>query len=518
MIIRKQDQFWTQEEKNRLQEIRAEQAQTMSRLALERNEQGKPNLPLLAKWGELEEQAEAIAGKVEQRYISARGKDGLLKDAAEIVDAIEKKDYLERIAEQLRHIATLEALSAQDDARARANLDELRKYAVENYENCCMFILRFLRVQLNAFAEDPDGTQKVKALIEARAALWYVKTQPAFLAMVHGRATDAIARMAHETGIEDPVTHARTITVNDVKLVLKAAQDMGVSAHKLLSAAMVVFTAQNCTDRKKRELRSAGVEISLAQYALLSGYDVIVHDPDNPREVKRAENALKDARKQTRKDLKALYDFSMSWQETVRGKPKNFENMRLIYDVGISNGYIRIFFTPPFAEYLVQLPLTQYALALLGVDERNPHAYALGLAITEHYSMDSNQEQGTADRLKVQTLLKYTNIKPIEEVRKARKSWIERIKEPFEKALEELHSCGLLEEWEYTGTNGIPLTEAENAALFDSYEEWAKTLVRFTLNDTPDQAARLAARAEEKEKRSQRNRKPRKKKQTSGGQ
>ena len=117
--------------------------------------------------------------------------------------------------------------------------------------------------------------------------------------------------------------------------------------------------------------------------------------------------------------------------------------------------------------------------------------------MTEHFNMDNNQIRGTAQLLKVKTLLVVTSLPSIDAVRKQRRRWEDRIKEPFETSLDALTKCGLLEDWEYTRSKGIPLTD-EEATSFGSFEEWTETLVKFTLADAPDHRARLERRAEEK--------------------
>ena len=52
----------------------------------------------------------------------------------------------------------------------------------------------------------------------------------------------------------------------------------------------------------------------------------------------------------------------------------------------------------------------------------------------------------------------------------------------------------------------------EEATTFSSYEEWAETLIYFTLKDAPDHRTRLEAKAEEKKViQSKIRRKPKKK-------
>lgn len=342
-----------------------------------------------------------------------------------------------------------------------------------------------------------------------------------FLPVLHGKATDAIARMSGSKPTPNPLNNTASIESGEVKLIIKSLDTLsgtlGVSTHKLLSTAIAGFTALNHTGTgKDRSFREAKVAISLKDYAIKCGYDVIEHPTDTPeeaaKEAKRAKNALDNFRKKVRKDLELLFNASISWKDNIKGKEVDFADIRILGGKGIKAGYINLEFTVSIAEYLIQLPLSQYPQSLLLLDERNDNAYNIGLKMSEHYSMDSNQKIGTAQLLKVKTLLEYTNLPTLATIKKQRTSWEARIKEPFETALDALTACGLLEDWRYSHSKGAEMTDEE--ADFSSYEEWVDTLVYFTLRNAPNHAPRLAARAAEKKARqakTKRKRKPKKK-------
>ena len=152
------------------------------------------------------------------------------------------------------------------------------------------------------------------------------------------------------------------------------------------------------------------------------------------------------------------------------------------------------------AEYLKQLPLTQYPQGLLTIDARSENAYRLGLKMAEHYSIDNNQIRGTANRLKVGSLLTVTNLPTIEELQNEKqdnsRQWYARTKEPFEKALDAL-TGKVISNWEYTRAKGEKLTEEEAYNITD-YETFLSLYVQFELLEAPEHKERLARRAEEK--------------------
>lgn len=338
-----------------------------------------------------------------------------------------------------------------------------------------------------------------------------------YLPSVHGKATDAIAQMAGKKIEKDLIAQSGSIKSGEVRLIVreidKLSGTLGVSTHKLLSTGIACFTKNNNTGLgNSKGIRALRVTFPLKEYALACGYDVQTRPKETPeeaeKEAQRAENALKNARRKIKKDLQLLLASSLTWEEKVKGKAGDFDAVNLLGRAGLKNGEILMEFSASMGEYLVQLPLTQYPVALLGVDERNNNAYAMGLKMAEHCNMDSNQIRGTAHCLRVKTLLAVTNLPDPNSPAVKKVGWKARIKEPFETALDALTDT-LLESgdgWYYSHSKGERLTDKE-AEEFSSYEEWANTLVFFALKDAPDHTPRLEARAQEKKEQQARSRK-----------
>lgn len=342
-----------------------------------------------------------------------------------------------------------------------------------------------------------------------------------FLPMLHGKATDAMAQMSSRDAQINPITGNATITNGDVKLAIQKFKELGgtlgINTHKLLSVGIAGFAAQNHVGGNGKHLECK-VAIPFKEYALRCGYDLIERETSTPEEAeaekKRLSNLEKDIKKKVKKDLDVLRSTELTWREMVKGKEGDYINVPVIGTRGIKGGHILMTFDPVMAEYLIRLPLTQYPVALLGVDARNSNAYSMGLKMAEYFSMDANQTRGKADRISVPSLLACTGIPTIEDVRSKRQGWERLIKEPFEKALDTLYKCGFLEDWQYTKAKAVPLTDEEAAAITD-YETFSKLYIQFSVKDSPDQTPRLEAKrekaAEEKKKQASK-RKPRKKK------
>lgn len=348
----------------------------------------------------------------------------------------------------------------------------------------------------------PKVIEKIKELLKPyRIQNEFHKFFPA----LHGKATDSIATMIGSTIEENRLNNTGVVESGEVKLIIekfnKLNGTLGVSTHKLLSVAIAKFTNLNHTGTKTRQAKFTAINIPLKEYALHCGYDVVENEASTEEEAKeevlKAKRNLDNARRKIKKDLAILYSSTLSWTEKVRGKNEDYMDIRLVEAKGIRKGFIQVHFSQTFSEYLIKLPITQYPVALLAVDERNSNAYAMGLKFTEHFNMDNNQIKGTAQILRVKTLLGLTSLPTIGKIRSEGRLWEDRIKEPFENSLDALTSCGLLEDWKYCHSKGAVMTD-EEATSWESYEEWADTLLHFTLKDAPDHTVRLEDRAEKK--------------------
>ena len=157
-------------------------------------------------------------------------------------------------------------------------------------------------------------------------------------------------------------------------------------------------------------------------------------------------------------------------------------------------------FNDSFASYLKLRRLTQYPVALFSVDARSANAYRLGQAMSFHYNNDNNLKSNTANRMKISTLLEYTDLPTISEIQKGEHSWTDRIKEPFETALDELYRREILSDWWYCHSGDIVLTDDE-AQNFPDFETWSNMLIHFEISQATDHSSRLATKEEKKDKR-----------------
>ncbi len=367
-------------------------------------------------------------------------------------------------------------------------------------------------------AEKPieEETEAREAYVDTPILITEQEEEQEFYSPVaHGKPTDAMAVLIGRGMAGNIISGAVRVTFNGVTMDISEfnalAGTMGVSTHKLLTRGIEEFTKYNHFGAHDRSLRTLKVAIPLKEYASDCGYDITPHtmptEAEQRKENSRAKHELDKVREDIKEDLDLLQHTVFSWSETIKNKSTDFLDVQIISGKGIVNGYIYMSFTQEFGEYLIQLPLTQMPKAFYRIDGRNPNAYNMCIKISEQYFNDNNQQAGTRNLLKVRTLLNVTNLKQSpEELGRNRSRWRARIKEPFELGLETLRSVGFLEDYYYSHSKGIRLTD-EEAYNFKDFNTWADTLICFTLKDTPDQTARLEAREAEKEQREEKKRK-----------
>lgn len=538
------ERYYTAEEAKREEELQARERELHTLTA--REQKGKYDLFLLeyrkegtaviveqwqkdflAELDKIYEERKQLWSTLCKRVKKKKGNEGIIEDIRNITDAYTLEDFkaytkkLKNIIEASRYNFQLKGKVFNDKVFNEEELLEIAKeYSEENFKNCFAHLYGYAGLADAVDLLDEEFKPTALEIIKARVALWYERPIEGVLGertatstnlpILHGRATDAIAKMAGKSSLlsVDNISQTGTYStgkgekqvIGTLKNFDKLAGFLGISTHKLLMAGIAVFTDRNHTGENSRKVKDTSVAIPLKVYASKCGYDVEVHKKNTPEEAKkeaeRAKSALKNARRKITKDLEFLYNFSLKYKENVRGKETDFGERRLIDSYDIKGGYIYFNFAKDFSDYLILLPMSQYSEALFRIDERNPNAYKIGIQLESHFNNDNNIGKGTTQLLKVKTLLSYTDLPTIAEIRKQEASWVQKIKEPLENALDVITACGYLKDWEYTHSKGVPLSDEEAKALINDYEVWTDTLVYFTPKDAPDHTARLEAKAQ----------------------
>ncbi|MDE6835203.1 MAG: hypothetical protein K2J39_13300 [Ruminococcus sp.] len=300
--------------------------------------------------------------------------------------------------------------------------------------------------------------------------------------ITYSKATVGMAKMQSRNG-NISIYGRMIIENNGISLRIEDFSDIGkafgITTHKLLCAGLVWFTKQNNIGDDRESVNE--VLIPLRRYALLCGHKGVIAKDENDR--RRATESLQTVRKQVAKDLQLLLNSSVKWQESTKGKKENYE-CPILLDGKIKYGYIYMTFSDQFAQYLKHRRITEYPEALFSVDNRKPNAYRIGQLLACQYYNKNNKKDGNFNKLRVQTLLAYTNLPTIETVRKERGStWKGRIKEPLEKALNELVEKGVISKWEFKKKEDSLFADVGGGKM--KFEEWADSLIYFTCKDDP---------------------------------
>ena len=162
------------------------------------------------------------------------------------------------------------------------------------------------------------------------------------------------------------------------------------------------------------------------------------------------------------------------------------------FDEGKGNTLIT--FNPSTAELLIRSHVLKVPRAIFKLDERNPNTRPLARKLAFHYGLKRNREIGTADIISVEALLNACpGIPSISAVRaknevtgklRGNGSFMDRIRDPLERDLEQLVEAGILEGWNYCGPKKAKLPDEELDPL--DYETFSRLYITFKMKDEPE--------------------------------
>ena len=454
----------------------------------------------------------------------------IFEDIQYILEHSKKEHFLE-ICSIWKETVEMIKIANVPEARKQAVLPYVQKNSMETFENCIDMLKNSLAKQLGAIDYYHLDKKKAYQMIFDRASEWYTSPEinndndlleyfqklklendsfiprdnpftkeSKHLPIPYSKTSTAMAKMSSKSSKPDSISGILSLKCNNVQVKIENFADIagvfGINTHKLFCAGIIQFAnINNIGDNTNRI--NHNIAISLKEYALLCGYDIEEHQTENPiKEKNRVKNLMKYIRKQVTKDLEILMRSILSWRESTNKHTSDYIDMHIIATASIKNGYIYMTFNPDFARYLKLRRLTQYPTTLFSIPADKPNAYRIGQALSFHYNNDNNLKSGTANRMKIKTLLEYTDFMTIDEIRKKRKSWIEKLKEPLEKALDELYQKGILADWWYCKSKDILLTDEEAENCFDDFEKWSETLIHFEINNAIDHTQRLLEKKE----------------------
>lgn len=437
----------------------------------------------------LERQRESISSADEYNDFSAEINDlrlDLVKkyqlsfadDPEQILNVIQKevkkitvKDFQEVLIE--RRAFLKQFMEANPDRPSPTNAYLLTE---ENFDTFYSFIGMILRPEITA-AISLGLSDEAAEILLAYVGKYYSRKETS-LAVFSGKALDAIAQMSLVKPNIDKIADTATFASGDIVVVMQQfsqiKSSISINTHKLLMVALSEFA--KCNEYKEQAV-NLGVTFSATDYAADRGYDI-----DNPKK-------MKEFRRGLRNDLRTLKKQNLYWEETLSGHSYDFKDLSMFGFVSLEGDTVYMEFTPRFASYLTMLPLSQYSRNLLPIDGRSPNAYLIGVKLWEHYNIDNNIGKGTFNKLRVKNILKKTNLPSYEKIKSQKGSWEDKIKNPFEDALDSLVSYKVLNEWKYTGKNGKDLSTEDFINL--TYRDWENLLVCFEIKDPKNHNPRI---------------------------
>ncbi len=199
------------------------------------------------------------------------------------------------------------------------------------------------------------------------------------------------------------------------------------STAKLLTVFLIKLTEEGCNSNL--------VQITLDELANMYGKNI-------------TKNTKKDLREQADKDMKILKNIKVTYtpkNKNADSGKEYFDSYLFGGDKGILKNIISFKFNEKFFKILErQSTFLYYPIELLGFNEKyNPHSYLLLQYITDHKRR--NIGKANENRIKVKSIYEHCTTLPRYDEIKESGQFSKRIKDPFERDLDNIQSFN----WEY---------------------------------------------------------------------
>lgn len=260
-----------------------------------------------------------------------------------------------------------------------------------------------------------------------------------FFKIYHGKITEALAMVDKSNVKTDRITGKRQYVDDGITITLPASAEIKVITHKLLMYAIAAFTSLNGSDIVNNRVISFRLKDFLAKCGVNAA-----HKP-----------SVDKGRTEINKSLSVLKGIKVTIREGQDRYLFNDADLKLIdAKSGVKNGMVYMYFTDAFAKYLITRPIAEYPSSLFRCDGKKHNAYRLGYKIALHTTNKNNQIKGTANTLKVMTVVKNVCLPNHMDLQKTRQSWAHKIKNKIDDILSYLIEIGCLKNWHYrTDTN-----------------------------------------------------------------
>ena len=270
----------------------------------------------------------------------------------------------------------------------------------------------------------------------------------------HGKITEALAMVDKSNVKVDRITGVAEYVSDGVTINLPPKAAVKVITHKLLMFAIMKFTFLN----GNKTISHQAITFTVKEFLKKCGINV-----DNKPSVDKGRAEIK-------KSLSVLKGIKVTIREGEDKYLFKEADLKLIdAKSGVKNGMVYVYFTDAFAKYLITRPIAEYPLSLFRCDGKKHNAYRIGYKIALHSSNANNKRVGTANTLKVVTMLNNVCMPKYSDLKNSRQSWRYKIKQNLENALNYLSLIDLLIGWEY------------REIKTDSYFDYQKSVITFTI-------------------------------------
>lgn len=304
----------------------------------------------------------------------------------------------------------------------------------------------------------------------------------------------------------------------------------GAGEAKLLRYAVSALTKINSQNTRNLSLTVYGDTKAYARDCLKDPARGIDPRPmatpeEQEKENQRAAKALENFVSKLKLNALLLTVSPFIFEYTYKGEKKGFGGITMLGAFDVNADVFKLEFTQSAALYFIHQPLSYTPRAFYAIDERKPNAIAIANELIQHYFNENNVIRNTERMLKVETLLRCTSLPTIDELtgagginksgekvkRKYFYRWEDRIKEPFEQALDELTRVGLIEDWDYRLAGKKPIPDG---TPIPKYEQFISLYVFFEFNfDTHEhRLEHITAKRDEKKKQAAKKREETKRK------
>ncbi len=496
MIIRKIDNFWTDEDRAELKIITSETDKLDAEITaltkqIEQARIDNPNISpteLLEKRKDLSEkmlnldhkdQIAALNKKIKQRYIDSYKENptSVYDTIKETLQAYTKEDF---ITQQEKQKASYDFFkNAVLDKEVKKLMEENIK---ENFNNCFNHLYMILLNEFAALEYYNLPSDDALILLEVKARTFYPakiskkkisldeleKNSILFNTIRQGNTTNTLAKFRGRDMVIDDITHEATFKKGNFILKIPnytSLAGLKTSTQQLLDIINIELTESGA--------KSPTVKISLSDYM-----------------AKRGLKDKKAARNQVRNDLELLKQANITAEQRKGKNTVSYKFINIADSGEIDNGIITFTFGNSFYNMLLSYPIMPYPTQLLKINGKlNPNSTPFGRKIAEHKNM--NIGKPNENIISVKTLLNISNLPTYEELKTTTRHYQEKIITPFERDLDALSDTF---KWHYCHSNNQPLSDEELKAL--NYTIFEKLFIFIEWNEYPDQTKRLEKRQE----------------------